>query len=114
MEETMMTKDLLVVLDAEGRQAPAQRFALSLAAQTGAHLTAAGLAVQIVAPVSFGGEYPYELMAQALEQARATVASGFEALRTEAPVAWSRSLSPLKPSPASRRRGSPALRAIST
>ncbi|MFZ9502565.1 MAG: universal stress protein [Beijerinckiaceae bacterium] len=86
MEETMMTKDLLVVLDAEGRQAPAQRFALSLAAQTGAHLTAAGLAVQIVAPVSFGGEYPYELMAQALEQARATVASGFEALRTEAPV----------------------------
>jgi nucleotide-binding universal stress UspA family protein len=86
MEDVMSIKDLLVVLDADGAQAPAQRFALSLAQQTGAHLTAAGLAVQYVAPVSFGGEYPYDLMAQAVEQARATVAQGFAALCEEAPA----------------------------
>ena len=86
MEDIVSIKDLLVVLDADGAQAPAQRFALSLAERAGAHLTAAGLAVQYVAPVSFGGEYPYDLMAQALEQVRAMVAQGFAALREEAPA----------------------------
>jgi nucleotide-binding universal stress UspA family protein len=81
----MSLKDLLVVLDVEGKQAPAQRFALSLAQQVDAHLTAAGLAVQYVAPVSFGGEYPYDLMEQAMEQSRAALEEGFTRLRTEAP-----------------------------
>jgi nucleotide-binding universal stress UspA family protein len=81
----MSIKDLLVVLDVEGKQAPAQRFALSLAQQVDAHLTAAGLAVQYVAPVSFGGEYPYDLMAQAMEQSRAALEEGYTRLRTEAP-----------------------------
>ena len=81
----MSIKDLLVVLDVEDKQAPAHRFALSLAQQTQAHLTFAGLAIQYVAPVSFGGEYPYDLMAQAMEQARTTLEENYARVRAYAP-----------------------------
>lgn len=82
----MSIKDLLVILDVEDKQAPAQRFALSLAQQMQAHLTVAGLAVQYVAPVSFGGEYPYDLMAQAMEQSRAALQENYARLQTDAPA----------------------------
>ncbi|HEY8580480.1 MAG TPA: universal stress protein [Beijerinckiaceae bacterium] len=80
----MSLKDLLVVLDADGRQGPAHAFAQSLAARSGAHLTAAGLALQYVAPVSFSGDYPYDLLAQATEQSRRSALASYEALKAQA------------------------------
>ena len=82
----MALKDLLVVLDLDGRQAPAHAFAQSLAAQCGAHLTVAGLAVQYVAPVSFAGDYPYDLLSQATEQSRQAAIAAYETLKTQAPA----------------------------
>ncbi len=82
----MAIKDILVVLEPgpEGRHV--DEFALSLSSQLGAHLTAAGVALQTIAPVSFMGDYPYELMAQATDEARASAQSAFDRLNTAAPA----------------------------
>lgn len=82
----MAIKDILVVLEpgVEGRHV--DEFALSLSAQMSAHLTAAGVALQTIAPVSFMGDYPYELMAQATDEARALAQTAFERLNTAAPA----------------------------
>jgi nucleotide-binding universal stress UspA family protein len=82
----MPIRDLLVVLDPDGRQAPAHAFAQSLAALHKAHLTAAGVALQFVAPVSFAGDYPYDLLAQVTEQARAAQEQAFGTLRASTPA----------------------------
>lgn len=82
----MAIKDLLVVLDADGKQGPAHAFAQSLAAKTGAHLTAVGVALQFIAPVSFAGDYPYELLEEATEQSRKTLSGAYEKLRSSAPA----------------------------
>lgn len=82
----MPIKDLLVVLDGDGKQAPAHEFAQSLAAQHKAHLTAAGVALQFVAPVSFAGDYPYDLLAQVTEQARASQQEAYDKLRASTPA----------------------------
>lgn len=81
-----MIRDILVVLEpgAEGLQV--DEFALSLSSQLGAHLTAAGVALQTIAPVSFMGDYPYELMAQATDEARVAAQRAFERLNTAAPA----------------------------
>lgn len=82
----MSIKDLLVVLDAGEKQGPAHAFAQSLAARTGAHLTAAGMAVQFITPVSFAGDYPYDLLAQATEQSRVAAENAYQRLKAEAPA----------------------------
>ncbi len=82
----MSIKDLLVVLDGEERQGPAHAYAQSLAAGLGAHLTAAGLAIQFIAPVSFGGEYPYDLLAEATEQSRIAAEAAYQRLKEQAPA----------------------------
>jgi nucleotide-binding universal stress UspA family protein len=82
----MSIKDLLVVLDADGKQGPAHAFGLSLAEKVGAHLTAVGVALQFIAPVSFAGDYPYELLEEATEQSRKTLAAAYEKLRASAPA----------------------------
>jgi len=88
----MAIKDVLVVLDANGQQTPAHAFALSLAARTGAHLTAAGVALQFVTPVSFAGDYPYDLLAQATEQSRVALEAVYEQVRIAAPAGVSTDL----------------------
>lgn len=82
----MSIKDLLVVLDSEDGQAPAHGFAQSLAARYRAHLTAAGVALQYVAPVSFAGDYPYELLEEVTAQARAAQQAAFDKLRASTPA----------------------------
>lgn len=82
----MSIKDLLVVLDADGKQGPAHAFAQSLAANVGAHLTAVGVALQFIAPVSFAGDYPYELLEEATEQSRKGLEAAYDALRKSTPA----------------------------
>ena len=82
----MSIKDLLVVLDADGKQGPAHAFAQSLAAKTGAHLTAVGVALQFVAPVSFAGDYPYDLLEEATEQSRKSLEAAYDKLRSSTPA----------------------------
>lgn len=82
----MSIKDLLVVLDADGKQGPAHAFAQSLAAKAGAHLTAVGVALQYVAPVSFAGDYPYDLLEEATEQARKSLEAAYDSLRSSTPA----------------------------
>ncbi len=81
----MAIKDILVVLESgpEGRHV--DDFALSLAGQLEAHLTATGIALQSIAPVSFMGDYPYELMAQATDEARDAAQKAFERMIVAAP-----------------------------
>ncbi len=81
----MAIKDILVVLESgpEGRHV--DDFALSLADQLGGHLTATGVALQTIAPVSFMGDYPYELMAQATDEARDAAQKAFERMIVAAP-----------------------------
>lgn len=82
----MSIKDLLVVLDADGKQGPAHAYAQSLAAQAGAHLTAVGVALQFIAPVSFAGDYPYDLLEQATEQSRKALEGAYEKVKTSTPA----------------------------
>ena len=82
----MSIKDILVHLDVTEKGECVQDFAISLAAEFGAHLTAAGLVVEIVPPASFMGEFPYDLMLEAADQARAAAEAGYERLRMAAPA----------------------------
>ena len=82
----MAIKDILMVIDPGPDGQHIEGFSLSLAQQTGAHLTAIGYAAQIIAPVSFVGDYPYDLMVQATEEARAAAESAYERLKTAAPA----------------------------
>ncbi len=82
----MSMKDLLVHLDVTEKGDNIQDFAISLAAEFGAHLTAAGVVIEIVPPASFMGEFPYDLMLEAAEQARAAARTAFERLRNAAPA----------------------------
>jgi nucleotide-binding universal stress UspA family protein len=60
-------------------------FALSLATEMGAHLTAAGIVLEIVPPASFMGEYPYDIMAEAMDQAREAAQASFKKVAAAAP-----------------------------
>lgn len=82
----MAYKDILVVIEPgpEGRYIT--DYALSFCDQIGAHLTVAGVALQNIAPVSFMGDYPYEMMAQATQEAREAAEKAYEDLRNAAPA----------------------------
>lgn len=82
----MALKDLLVVLESGPEGDVATEYALSLAAATGAHLTATYATLQMIAPVSFMGDYPYEIIAKAMESAQADGEAAFEKLRSAAPA----------------------------
>lgn len=77
----MAIKDVLAVLEPGPEGAHVDEYAVSLASALGAHLTAVGIALQTIAPVSFMGDYPYELMAQATDEARADAQRAFERLK---------------------------------
>lgn len=82
----MAIKDMLVVLESAKEESIVNDYALSLAATMGAHLTATGIAIQSIAPVSFMGDYPYDLMAQAAEEMRVAAEAAFDRLRKAAPA----------------------------
>ena len=82
----MSMKDLLVHLDRGENGGDVADFAISLAAELGAHLTAAGVVIEIVPPASFMGEFPYELMTEAADQARDAAEASFQKLKQAAPA----------------------------
>ena len=82
----MAIKDLLLHIDTTDRGVGVGDFALSLATEMGAHLTAAGVVLEIVPPASFMGEYPYDIMAEAIEQARKTAEQGYQRIAAAAPA----------------------------
>ncbi len=82
----MAIKDIMMVVHPGPDGANLDEYTLSLAGQSGAHVTAIGYATQIIAPVSFAGDYPYDLMVQAVEEARAEAESGYERLKAAAPA----------------------------
>lgn len=82
----MAIKDLLLHIDTTDRGAGVSDFALSLATELGAHLTAAGVVLEIVPPASFMGEYPYDIMAEAIEQARDAAEQAYQRVAAAAPA----------------------------
>ena len=81
----MAIKDILLHIDTSDRGAGVSDFALSLATEMGAHLTAAGIVLDIIAPASFMGEYPYDIMAEAIEQARQSAEQNYKKIAAAAP-----------------------------
>jgi nucleotide-binding universal stress UspA family protein len=84
--KNMAIKDILVHLDTSERGGRVTDFALSFASQMGAHLTAAGVALQVVPPASFMGDYPYDIMIEATEEARAAAETAFQKCQAAAPA----------------------------
>lgn len=82
----MAIKDVLAILEPSSAGVHVDEYAISLASALGAHLTAAGVALQTIAPVSFMGDYPYELMAQATEESRAAAEQAFGRMKNAAPA----------------------------
>ncbi len=82
----MAIKDLLLHIDTTDRGVGVGDFALSLATEMGAHLTAAGVVLEIVPPASFMGEYPYDIMAEAIEQARQAAEQSYQRIAAAAPA----------------------------
>ncbi len=82
----MSMKDLLVHLDVSKKGGNVADFAISLAAELGAHLTAAGVVIEIVPPASFMGEFPYDIMLEAADEARAAAQDAFKRVQTGAPA----------------------------
>jgi nucleotide-binding universal stress UspA family protein len=82
----MAIKDILLHIDTSDRGSSVSDFALSLATEMGAHLTAAGIVLEIVPPASFMGEYPYDIMAEAMDQAREAAEGNFRKIAAAAPA----------------------------
>ena len=82
----MTIKDILLHIDTTDRGTGVSDFALSLATEMGAHLTAAGIVLEIIPPASFMGEYPYDIMAEAMDQAREAAQANFRKIATAAPA----------------------------
>ncbi len=82
----MAIKDILLHIDSTDRGACVSDFAISLATEMGAHLTAAGIVLEIVPPASFMGEYPYDIMAEAIEQARQAAEKSYQRIASAAPA----------------------------
>jgi len=82
----MAIKDILLHIDTSDRGSSVSDFAISLATELGAHLTAAGVVLDIVPPASFMGEYPYDIMAEAIEQAREAAEEHYKKLAAAAPA----------------------------
>lgn len=81
----MAIKDILLLLDGDDEAQSAAAYAGALANELGAHLTAAGIAIEILAPTGFTGDYPYEVLAAITEQARERAAKAYDKLRAAAP-----------------------------
>ncbi|MCC2095809.1 MAG: universal stress protein [Hyphomicrobiales bacterium] len=82
----MPIKDIMMVVDPGPEGAQLDEYTLSLAQTAGAHITAVGYATQIIAPVSFVGDYPYDLMIEAVEEARGAAQAAYARLEEAAPA----------------------------
>ena len=82
---TMTIKDILLLLDSDGEDQSAAAYASALADLLGAHLTAAGVAYELIVPSGFAGDYPYEMLAAITEQSRERTAKAYERLRAASP-----------------------------
>jgi nucleotide-binding universal stress UspA family protein len=81
----MAIKDILLLLDSNGEGQAANAYAGVLANSLDAHLTAAGIAFELLAPSAFAGDYPYEMLASITEQSRERTAKAYERLRAASP-----------------------------
>jgi nucleotide-binding universal stress UspA family protein len=99
----MAIKDLLVHLDTSGPGDAVADYAVSLAAELKAHLTAAGLALQLIPPASFMGEYPYDLMLEATETAGKAAEEAYQRMRAGAPAGVDTELVMIKAVPGEAR-----------
>jgi len=82
----MAIKDLLVHLEAGEAGAATIEFALSLATQTGAHLTAAGIALQYMPMSSIEDAGTYEVFARLTDESRADVEAAYKVFAAAAPA----------------------------
>lgn len=82
----MAIKDIMMVLDPTPDGLHVEEYALSLAQLDSAHITAVGHAAHIIAPVSFVGDYPYDLMLQAVDEARDAARAAYERFQQSAPA----------------------------
>jgi nucleotide-binding universal stress UspA family protein len=74
----MAIKDVLMLLEPGDDKDVVANFALSFAATMGAHLTAAGLALELVPPASFMGDFPEDLVVEVTERARQRVNEAYQ------------------------------------
>ena len=82
----MSVRDILLHLDTGETARAATDFAVSLAEATGAHLTAAGLAIEYVAMGGLEDTGSYAYLAEATEQNRANVEAAYQSLAAEVPA----------------------------
>ncbi len=80
----MAMKDLLVLLETGENGARVNAFALALSELLGAHLTGAGVVMDIVPPASFMGEYPADILLDISEQARKDIEAQYQKLKDAA------------------------------
>lgn len=83
----MPIKDILLLLETEGDAQVAAPYATALAVSLRAQLTVAGIAFEILAPASFTGDYPYDVLAAVTEQSRQRAKDAYDKLRVAAPDA---------------------------
>ncbi len=81
----MAIRDILLLLETDGQTQVAAPYAAALADQLGAHLTATGIAFEILVPSGFAGDYPYEVLAAVTEQSRLRAEQAYDRLRAAAP-----------------------------
>jgi nucleotide-binding universal stress UspA family protein len=81
----MAIKDILVHLEAGDAGASASGFALSLAGQLGAHLTAAGVAIEYIPPSTVDDAGSYEAFANLTEESRKAVEAAYQTFVAAAP-----------------------------
>lgn len=74
----MAIKDVLMLLEPSDDKDVVANFAASFAATVGAHLTAAGLALELVPPASFMGDFPEDFVVEVTERARQRVSDAYQ------------------------------------
>lgn len=81
----MPIKDIVVHLDVSDIGRNVADFATSLAALTGAHLTAAGVVVQYLGPVGLEDSSGYEAFLELAEQSRKAAEAAYQVMKAAAP-----------------------------
>jgi nucleotide-binding universal stress UspA family protein len=74
----MAIKDVLMLLEPRDDKDIVANFAASFAATMGAHLTAVGLALELVPPASFMGDFPEDFVIEVSEKARQRVNDAYQ------------------------------------
>jgi nucleotide-binding universal stress UspA family protein len=80
----MALKDILFLLENGDKSEQINAYALSFAQQCGAHLTAAGVIMEMIPPASFMGEYPADILAGIAEQTQRELEACYQRLKAAA------------------------------